>query len=161
MSDEQDRFRDVYRANLGAIRAYLARRVPFGDVDDLSADVFAVAWKKMRQVTPGEELPWLYRIASFVVANYRRKEKNRLDLLWLVSEPDSAPGADAFVEGDPDLAAAWGQLTVVHREALALVVVDGVSVQEAAKVIGISANALSIRLHRAKKILAEKLEALR
>lgn len=161
MADDQSRFHDVYRENLGAIRAYLARRIPYADVDDLSADVFAVAWKKRSQVSPGEELPWLYRIASFVVANYRRKEKNRLDVLWLVSTPDSAPAADAFLEGDPELAQAWGTLSISHREALGLVVLDGMSVQDAARVIGITANALSIRLHRAKNTLADALVALR
>ena len=44
--------------------AYLARRVPRDDVEDLAADVFAIAWRKRASVTPGEELPWLYRIAS-------------------------------------------------------------------------------------------------
>jgi RNA polymerase sigma-70 factor (ECF subfamily) len=161
MSDEHARFREVYSEHLGAIRAYLARRVPYSDVDDLSADVFAVAWKKHTQVNPGEELPWLYRIASFVVANYRRKEKNRLDVLWLLTEPDSAPSADAFLDGDPELARAWSTLTVANREALALVIVDGLPVAQAAKAMGISANALSIRLHRGKKMLADSLESLR
>jgi RNA polymerase sigma-70 factor (ECF subfamily) len=161
MSDEHTRFTEVYSEYLGPIRAYLARRVPFGDVEDLSADVFAVAWKKQAQVTPGEELPWLYRIASFVVANYRRREQNRLNVLWFLREPDSAPSADSFVEGDPELSRAWSALPVVSREALALVVIDGLGVADAARVMGISANALSVRLHRAKKTLAHRLETLR
>jgi RNA polymerase sigma-70 factor (ECF subfamily) len=160
MDNDQARFREVYREFLGPIRAYMARRVPFGDVEDLAADVFAVAWKKRAAVTPGEELPWLYRIASYVVANYRRKERHRLDFLWLFHEPDTAPAADALIGSDPDLAAVWQTLTTNQREILALVVVDGVPVQDAAVVCGISPNALSIRLHRAKKQLAQGLRAL-
>jgi RNA polymerase sigma-70 factor (ECF subfamily) len=160
MDNDQARFREVYREFLGPIRAYIARRVPFGDVEDLAADVFAVAWKKRASVTPGEELPWLYRIASYVVANYRRKERHRLDFLWLFHEPDTAPAADALIGSDPDLAAVWQTLTTNQREMLALVVVDGVPVQDAAVVFGISPNALSIRLHRAKKQLALGLRSL-
>ena len=153
-------FREVYRDYVGPIRAYLARRVPFGDVEDLAADVFAVAWKKRASVTPGEELPWLYRIASFVVANYRRKERHRLDVLWLFHEPDTAPAADSFLETDPDLADAWKRLTSAQQELLALVIVEGLAIQDVALVMGTTPNALSIRLHRAKKQLADGLTKL-
>jgi RNA polymerase sigma-70 factor (ECF subfamily) len=145
---------------VGPIRAYLARRVPFGEVEDLAADVFAVAWKKRALVTPGEELPWLYRIASFVVANYRRKERHRLDVLWLFHEPDTAPAADSFLETDPDLANAWKRLTSAQQELLALVIVEGLAIQDVALVMGTTPNALSIRLHRAKKQLADGLTKL-
>ena len=158
MDNDHSTFRDVYREYLGPIRAYLARRVPFEEVEDLAADVFAVAWKKRSSVTRGEELPWLYRIASFVVANYRRKERHRLDVLWLFHEPDTAPAADSFLETDPDLAKAWTLLTSAQQELLALVVVEGLAVQDVAVVLGITPNALSIRLHRAKKVLAEGIE---
>jgi RNA polymerase sigma-70 factor (ECF subfamily) len=132
--------------------------VPFGEIEDLAADVFAVAWKKRASVTPGEELPWLYRIASFVVANYRRKEQHRVDVLWLLHEPDTAPAADSFLETDPDLANAWKKLTRAQQELLALVIVEGLAVQDVAVVMGTTPNAVSIRLHRAKKVLAEGIE---
>lgn len=157
MHEDHQAFRDVYRDYVGPIRAYLARRVPYRDVEDLAADVFAVAWQKRSSVTAGEELPWLYRIASFIVANYRRREKHRADFLWLFHEPDSAPAADAFLDQDPELATAWATLSASQRELLALVVVEGVSVKDAAIVLDITANAVSIRVHRAKKQLADAL----
>jgi RNA polymerase sigma-70 factor (ECF subfamily) len=160
MDNDHSSFREVYRDYVGPIRAYLARRVPFGEVEDLAADVFAVAWKKRASVTPGEELPWLYRIASFVVANYRRKERHRLDVLWLFHEPDTAPAADSVLETDPDLANAWKRLTSAQQELLALVIVEGLAIQDVALVMATTPNALSIRLHRAKKQLAEGLTKL-
>lgn len=160
MDHDHSSFREVYRDYVGPIRAYLARRVPFGEVEDLAADVFSVAWKKRASVTPGEELPWLYRIASFVVANYRRKERHRLDVLWLFHEPDTAPAADSFLETDPDLANAWKRLTSAQQELLALVIVEGLALRDVALVMGTTPNALSIRLHRAKKQLAEGLTKL-
>jgi RNA polymerase sigma-70 factor (ECF subfamily) len=159
MSHEHVDFRQVYSEYLGPIRAYLARRVAFAEVEDLTADVFAVAWRKRAKVASGEELPWLYTIASYVVANHRRKEKNRLDVLGLFTRPDSAPAADAFMEGDPELATAWQKLDVAKRELLALVIIDGVGVSEAARILGLTPNAVSIRLHRAKKELATALNS--
>lgn len=161
MPEARAEFADVYRRHLAAVSAYLARRVARDDVDDLAADVFAIAWRKRASVTPGEELPWLYRIASYQVANHRRRQAMRGSLLGVLAVPDSAPPADAVLDTDPQLAAAWRGLPARHREVLGLVVLDGVSVAEAAIALGVSANAVSIRLHRAKRALARALEESR
>lgn len=161
MPDARSEFEDVYRRHLPAVSGYLARRVARADVEDLAADVFAVAWRRRASVTPGEELPWLYRIASFQVSNHRRKLAARAGVLWLFSTPDAAPAADGLLDTDPELAAAWRQLPAGHREILALVVLDDVPVGQAAIALGVSANAASIRLHRAKRALAEALVVAR
>jgi RNA polymerase sigma-70 factor (ECF subfamily) len=157
MPDARAEFDDVYRRHLPAVSAYLARRVDRSDVEDLAADVFAIAWRKRASVASGEELPWLYRIASYQVANHRRRLAVRRDALALFVAPDAAPAADAAFEGDPALARAWRSLAGAQREVLALVVLDGLPVAEAAIALGVSPNAASIRLHRAKKALAAAL----
>lgn len=157
MPDARAEFEAVYRRHLPAVSAYLARRVARDDVEDLAADVFAIAWHKRASVTAGEELPWLYRIAAYQVANHRRRIAMRASLLGILAAPDSAPAADALLGTDPDLAAAWRTLSARHREVLALVVLEEMSVAEAAIALEVSANAVSIRLHRAKKALAEAL----
>jgi RNA polymerase sigma-70 factor (ECF subfamily) len=161
MPDARAEFEDVYRRHLPAISAYLARRVAREDVEDLAADVFAIAWRKRASVTPGEELPWLYRIASYQVANHRRRNAMRRSLLGVLATPDSAPAADMLLGTDPELAAAWRTLSARHREVLALVVLEEVPVAEAAIALEVSANAVSIRLHRAKKALADALATTR
>lgn len=161
MPDARAEFEAVYRRHLPAISAYLARRVARDDVEDLAADVFAIAWHKRTSVAPGEELPWLYRIASYQVSNHRRRIAMRRTLLGVLATPDSAPAADALFDTDPELAAAWRMLSARHREVLALVVLEEVPVAEAAIALEVSANAVSVRLHRAKKALAEALEATR
>jgi len=161
MPDARPEFEDVYRVHLPAVSRYLARRVARDDVEDLAADVFAIAWRKRASVAPGEELPWLYRIASYQVSNHRRKLAARAGALGLFSVPDAAPGADVLLEGDPELAAAWRRLPSGHREVLALVVLDDLPVAQAAIALGVSANAASIRLHRAKKALAAALATAR
>ena len=159
MPDARAEFEAVYRRHLPAVSAYLARRVDRADVEDLAADVFAIAWRKRDAVGPGEELPWLYRIASYQVANHRRRRAVRASALALFAAPDAAPAADAAFDGDPGLARAWRGLTGAQREVLALVVLDGLAVSEAAIALGVSPNAASIRLHRAKKALADALRA--
>ncbi|WP_168200428.1 RNA polymerase sigma factor [Protaetiibacter larvae] len=157
MPDARAEFEDVYRRHLPAVSAYLARRVHRDDVEDLAADVFAIAWRKRAHVTAGEELPWLYRIAGYQVANHRRRAARRAGALGLLSAPDSAPAADILLDADPGLADAWRRLPARHREVLALVVLDEMPVAQAAIALGVSANAVSIRLHRARKALASEL----
>ncbi len=157
MPDTPEAFAAVYTEHLGAVSRYLARRVARDDVDDLAADVFAVAWRKRASVQPGEELPWLYRIAGYLVANHRRRIAARASVLGLLSVPDSAPSAESLVTADAELARAWSALSSRDREVLALVVLDDVSVSDAAVTLGVSTNAVSIRLHRAKKALADQL----
>lgn len=159
MPDARAEFEAVYRRHLPAVSAYLARRVLRADVEDLAADVFAIAWRRRASVAPGEELPWLYRIASYQVANHRRRVAVRANALALFAVPDAAPAADAAFESDPEVARAWRSLPGGQREILALVVLDGLPVAEVAVALGISPNAASIRLHRAKKALAGALSA--
>ncbi|MFT4030686.1 MAG: RNA polymerase sigma factor [Protaetiibacter sp.] len=157
MPDARAEFEEAYRRLLPAVSTYLARRVDRADVEDLAAEVFAIAWRKRAAVTPGEELPWLYRIASFQVANHRRRLAIRRRALAFFAAPDAAPAADFAFDGDQGLVRAWRSLPGAQREVLALVVLDGLSVAEAAIALGISPNATSIRLHRSKKALAAAL----
>ncbi|RZT58216.1 RNA polymerase sigma-70 factor (ECF subfamily) [Microcella alkaliphila] len=154
---ESDPFVAVYSEYLRPISAYLARRVDRDQVEDLAADVFAIAWRKRDSVTPGEELPWLYRIASFTVANHRRRLASRTSLLARLTTQDSAPSAEDIVVADAALADAWRQLSARDREILALGVVEGLGAQDVGIALGISANAASIRLHRARARLAAAL----
>ena len=149
-----DDFATVYAEHLPAISRYLARRVERDAVEDLAADVFALAWRKRDAVTPGEELPWLYRIAANLVANHRRKRAASASFLASLRPADSAPAADDIVIADQSLAAAWKQLKAKDREVLALSVFEDLPIAAVATVLGVSKNAVSIRLHRARKQLA-------
>ena len=66
-------FEDVVRSHFSAVHRYLVRRAGVGDADDLTADVFVVAWRRRDDMPDEVPLAWLYRTAGFVVANFRRK----------------------------------------------------------------------------------------
>jgi len=146
-------FATIYVDYVPAIRRYLARRVEFRDVDDLAADVFAIGWRKRHTITEGAELPWLYKTASYVVANYRRKKNRSTSLLHLFATPDTSPSAEDIALVDDRLAKAWRALSGSEREILSLVVVEDLAVSDAAVILRISANAASLRILRAKKHL--------
>ena len=158
MTPEQ--FSAVFREHQVAISRYLSRRVALDDVEDLAANVFEVAWRKRAQVDLGQELPWLYRIAAFEVANLRRRQNTAANFLKLQKTIETAPSPEALAVLDFDLAQAWKTLSPAEAEVLALVAFEDLSIGDAAKSAGISANAASLRLFKARKkietALAEK-----
>lgn len=147
-------FERAYIEYLPAVSGYLFRRVERQQVEDLAADVFAIAWRKRASVVEGEELPWLYRIAANVVANHRRKQTAGVALLAALRPADSAPSAEEIVSADATLAAAWRRLRAAEREVLALALVEDLTPAELAVALGVSVNAATIRVHRARGRLA-------
>lgn len=152
-----DEFSQRYTEFVAPISRFVARRVERSDVEDIVADVFSVAWRKHTMVTDGEELPWLYRIASNLVANHRRKSARSARLIATLVVRDPAPSAESIAIADMSLATAWALLNPRQREVLALTAIDGLTVTEAAIVLGVTPNAVSVRLNRARAQLREEL----
>lgn len=65
-------FETFFRENYSSIWRYVARRTLQSKADDVVSASFIVAWEKYSTVD-NPSLPWLIRIASFEVANARRK----------------------------------------------------------------------------------------
>ena len=135
------------------IAKFLYRRVEATEVDDLSAQVFEIAWRRGGAVTIGEELPWLYRVATNLVANHRRKNARAQHLLAAIVAPDTSPSAESIAIADIALADAWARLPATSRQILALTALDGLSISETAVALDITANAVSVRLNRARNLL--------
>ena len=64
MSDPQA-FRAIYEAHHAQICAYFARRAPRDEVEDLAAETFTVAWRKLPRRLE-HPLPWLAPILNGV-----------------------------------------------------------------------------------------------
>ena len=159
MATTDSSFERAYMQYLPAVSGYLYRRVERQHVEDLAADVFAIAWRKRATVAEGEELPWLYRIAANVVSNHRRKQASGAALFASLRPADSAPSAEEIVAADASLAAAWRQLRPAEREVLALALVEDLAPAQLSVALGVSVNAATIRVHRARAKLARLLAA--
>lgn len=152
-----DEFSGRYAHYIAPISRFVSRRVESMDVDDIVADVFSIAWRKHHHVTDGEELPWLYRIASNLIANHRRKSARTVRLMAQLVVRDPAPSAESIAVADLSLAAAWERLNPRYREVLALTAIDGLTITEVAIVLGVTPNAVSVRLNRARSQLRDEL----
>lgn len=152
----------MYERYAVAIRSYAARRVEASAVDDVVAETFAIAWRRLP--SQAEPLPWLYAVARRVVHGHRRSQARRAALTArLISRHGAGPAppdpAD-LIEGDPRLARAFGTLTEVEREAIRLIAWEGLTRNEAAIAAGCSPATFAVRLSRAKAHLAHSLAAV-
>ena len=75
MSPEE--FNQVFRALLPEVSKFLARRLDASDVEDIASDLFELAWSKRDKIEKGQELPWLYKSARYLISNHYRKTAGR------------------------------------------------------------------------------------
>jgi RNA polymerase sigma-70 factor, ECF subfamily len=161
-SDPQStgRFERCYALARDPLVRYLGRRAAPDAVEDLFAEVMTVAWRRVADIPDGAELPWLYGVARRVLANHRRASGRfgrlleRLAIVERGVDPGPAPAPGA----DPELGEALARLPATDAEILRLWAWEELAPAEIAAVLGISANAVSIRLHRAKGRLRDTLE---
>jgi RNA polymerase sigma-70 factor, ECF subfamily len=156
-----DRFEELFRANYAAVRGYALRRAPADVAQDVVAETFLVAWRRLEDV-PADSLPWLYGVARRVLANERRSADRRTALEQRVATSAVTGAGDAADRlGETELMrTALAGLSENHREALMLVAWHGMSGARAARAAGCSAATFAVRLHRARAKLAEQLAVL-
>lgn len=158
-SGREQRFTQLYERCYGAVYAYAARRVGRQSADEIAAETFLIAWRKLESL-PAEPLPWLYGVARNVVMRQRAAgARDGRTLAAAANELAVSRRAGPEGPGDPRLSQAWGQLGHRDRDVLALVAWEELSVADAAMVLGCSAPAFSVRLHRARRRLARLLAA--
>lgn len=157
MSDTDERawFIGNVAVHLDAVYRYFVRRAPRQDADDLTADVFAVAWRRRADVPRGSELPWLYRTAGFTLANHRRRATGMP--LHVVAEPAASAEADhaeRIAEHDR-LSRALAALGVRDREILLLHAWEGLDGTELGDALGITRSGAQAALSRARDRLRD------
>ena len=152
----RERFEQVFDEHFRAVSAYALRPASHTDAEEAVAETFLVAWRRLDEV-PREAKPWLLGVARRVLANQRRAAGRREALRARVAverESDSEPGRR------PPVIQALAGLSAGDREVLLLVAWDGLSTRAAALVLGCSAAAAKVRLHRARRRLHARLETL-
>lgn len=157
-------FRRLFVATYGALSAYARRRSSdLTEADDIVAEVYAVAWRRRADIDrQAQPLPWLYGIAANVIRNTRRADSRRLQLVKrLQAQPQvQQPGPDGAAAVDAsgvEIRDALDRLSFDDQEVLRLVAWEGLSHEEAGQALGCTANAVGIRIHRARRRLEARL----
>lgn len=149
-----EQFRAAWDVHHQRIRQYMVRRASVDDVDELTAQVFEVAWRRWGDVPTGEtQLWWLLAVAHRTVGNYYRGRNRRGRLgqkIASVSSDDTVDFGWSTVES-ADVRRAVGALSESDREILLLAVWDDLDIGAISNVLGIGVAAAQKRLTRARE----------
>jgi RNA polymerase sigma-70 factor (ECF subfamily) len=150
--DARSRFEQVYRAHADAVATYARRRSDAQTADEVVADVFLVAWRRLGEV-PEDPLPWLLGVARRTLANRRRAVAREHALRGRMRSvlPEPVAATSAATDTDAAVVGALGRLDERDREVLLLVAWEGLTPAQGAAVLGVRPNTFSTRLSRARR----------
>lgn len=157
-----DAFNDLYRRVSPTLMGYLLRltrnRVR---AEDLLQITFSKIHRARESYLRGAPvLPWVLAIARRSFLDERRAAKSRTEDL---SADGTLPEPPPVYEGTTSevsvaLERALDALPETYREAIQLTKVSGLSIAEAASVLGTTETAVKLRVHRGYNLLRKELE---
>jgi RNA polymerase sigma-70 factor (ECF subfamily) len=159
VADDAERFTAIYDACRRRVWAYVVSRAGREIAGEVVSETFAIAWRRLDDV-PEQPLPWLLGVARNVLRDGFRAEARRASLAaelrtWI--EPAKADIGEHVAERLMVLQA-MAALPEDDREILILIAWQGLTPRDAAKVLGCTAATLRVRLHRARKRLAQAVD---
>jgi RNA polymerase sigma-70 factor (ECF subfamily) len=130
--------------------------------EDCVQETFVQAWKKLDTFQGRSGFgTWLHRIAVNKVLSLQRFESRRPRLAPVddaLSDPYGAAPATADAGAQMDLEAAISRLPDGARNVFVLHAVHGYSHQEVAGMLGVAVGTCKAQLHRARRLLGERLD---
>jgi RNA polymerase sigma-70 factor (ECF subfamily) len=162
----QARFERLYQTHHLRVLAYCGRRAPPSEAEDATSETFLVMWRRFDELPPDDQvLPYLYGVASRVIANQRRSIRRRATLTTKLQNLGVAPPDSALfvvLRQEQHLVAdkAVRRLPPKDREIVMLDAWEQMSRQEIAQIVGLSKMAVDKRLIRAYKKLGRQLGPL-
>lgn len=155
--ERQKRFMAAHAACHDRIYRYFRRRTENpSTAEDLCAEVFRIAWEKSRHQDELSVMV-LFGVAHNVLRNHTRSGARSASLLSSLY----LERAEQVVDADITVREALELLKPDEREVLLLTYWDGFSSSEVSDLLNISATAIRMRLHRARKALGQLLQAER
>ena len=152
-------FERLYRLHAGRVHALCMRLTGHRETaEDCVQETFISAWRALPRFEARSAFAtWLHRIAvNTVMARHRGLAQARETG---ASEAGAAFETQVHDDAPPlDLEAAIGALPAGARQVLVLVGIYGFSHEEAAEALNIAVGTSKAQLHRARQILAARLE---
>lgn len=157
------RFDALYGETVARVTAYVRARVAADDVEDVVAQTYLTAWRRLDEV-PVRPLPWLL-VTARNTASQTSRANGRRDAL--VAEVERLHHLSVAVDRDVaeqvserlTVLAALAALGPGDQEVLMLTAWDGLAAREVGRLLGCSAAVAAVRSHRARRRLASAITA--
>jgi len=165
---EPDALEAFYRDHLEAVQRFVARRVSDPHLAaDLTGDVFLAAVDSAHTYDPsrGPVVAWLYGVGRNAIAAEARRRARELHAVRRVEgrrllDPGSLGRIEERLDAEREsrrLYRAIAELSADDRALLELVSLDGLSVADAARVLGVKPATARVRLHRSRARVTARL----
>ena len=153
-------FGELFDRHATTLFRYFVRRVGPDEADSMLGELFRIAFERRESFDTerAEARPWLYGIASNLLARHRRREARRLAATARLV-PASTAVVDAFadVEARLDASTLWTEVAAAiaalppgERDALLLYAWEGMAYDEIAVALDVPVGTVRSRLHRAR-----------
>lgn len=156
------RFEALYEEHLDAVLRYALRRADPESAKDVAAQTFLVAWQKI-DALPDHPLPWLYACArNHLLASHRgAAQRARLaDREASLHGGDDVPDFAGDVVERRRVATAMAALPALDQEVLRLSAWEDLDGRSLGQALECSTATAAVRLHRARRRLAQALQGL-
>ena len=152
-ASSEAKFREAFTAHFNAINRYCLRRISLDEVNDVTAEIFAVAWRKVDRM-PDDALPWLYGVARNEIRNRRRSHRRtqalKLKLSGQAESQDLGPEPIIVRNSElQELMTALRSLSDNDQELLLLHTHEELDYEQMGVALGCSPEAARKRLARA------------
>ena len=151
---------ESYRTYGSAVRAYLRRFLPAGEVDDVLQAVFLEVWRSRSRIDPSRPFEgWLFGIACKRAIDQLRRRTHDVVPVETVRElvgPDGEDFAER-VAWSAELQAGLSCLPAEQREAIELSYFSGLTQAEIADRLGAPIGTVKARMARGMRRLADVL----
>jgi RNA polymerase sigma-70 factor, ECF subfamily len=163
VDDPLGRFTGLYDRYYRNVLRYALLHAEPGSAEDVTSEVFLIAWRQLDAI-PEPSLPWLLGVARNLLrkqADARRRQRLLGDRIAALTTEADVIAWDAGEHVVERAAALEALASLAERdvEALTLITWHGLDIRTAAVVVGCSPHAFAVRLHRARRRLAEAVRA--
>lgn len=160
VDDDRTAFAAVYRRHSSQVFThFLQRGIAKADAEDMTAEVFAIAWRRRSVIEPHPTaglLPWLLGTANNLIRDSRRSIDRARRALSRLDRPADVPDiAEDLTASAQDrdrirlLADVLAELTVAEQEVIQFCVLRGLSATVVSGVTGEPVGTVRSRLSRA------------
>jgi RNA polymerase sigma-70 factor (ECF subfamily) len=128
------------------------------DLEDIVSEVFVKLYRNLHQFRPEHPFStWLYRLAANHAVDHirrARKQRGRTEMPAQVADPSSGPSDDFESDERARLVReSLVELSTPYREAIELVYVEGLKIDDAARRLDVPSGTVKTRLMRGREAL--------
>jgi len=153
---DEEAFTALFSYYSSGIGGYLAGLVDPEDRDDLAQETFIKAWKELPHLREVSRFkPWLYRIATNLAYDYRRRQSKQRRFKWLslddCNDLDSSENLEEHVIEEELVRQTLKEVPWKYRTCLLLEIEGKLTRHEIAEVVGIHENSVTTYISNARR----------